>query len=64
MKSFDKIIRFIIVFSLGACTYGFVCEAVKVSAERASGNAGGEILILPLVIILIALGYQIKANQK
>lgn len=64
MKKADKIIKFIIVFLLGFSTYGFIGAAAEAYKNRADGNIGGEILIIPLIIVLIALGYQIKANQK
>lgn len=64
MKKADKVVKFVIVFLLEFSTYGFIGAAVEAYKNRSDGNVGGEILIIPLIIVLIALGYQIKANQK
>ena len=55
-----KIVRDIIILLLGAMIYGFICEAVKISASREVGNFGGEVLILPLMAGLVWLGWELN----
>lgn len=62
MKRFDKIVKFVIIFALGACTYGFIGEAIKVYSSRTDGNFGGEVLIIPMIFLLILIGWQLRAS--
>lgn len=62
MKRLDKIVRSILLMLLGAKIYGFIEAAVEVYGCRADGNVGGEVLILPLMILLIWFGWQLRAN--
>ena len=57
-----KIVRDIIILLLGAMIYGFIGEAVKISASREVGNFGGEVLVLPLMIGLVWLGWEFHEN--
>lgn len=57
MKTFiNQLVKYILIFALGAMTYGFIGAALKASAGRSSGNFGGEVLVLPLLLGLIAFG--------
>lgn len=60
MKTIDKIVLFVIIFTLGAATYGFIGETVEIYSQRSEGNCGGEVLILPLMIALIAFGWELR----
>ena len=59
-----KIVRDIIILLLGAMIYGFIGEAVKISASREVGNFGGEVLILPLMAGLVWIGWEFRKNYK
>lgn len=59
-----KIGRGLILFMLGAMTYGFIDEALEAYGSRAAGNIGGEVLILPLMAGLIWLGWELRGNHK
>ena len=59
-----KIVRSVILLALGACLYGFIGEAVKISASREVGNFGGEVLILPLMAGLVWIGWELRKNYK
>lgn len=63
MKRRNEIVRTVILMLLGAMIYGFVTEAVEVYGSRSSGNIGGEILVLPLMVGLIWLGWQFRAHK-
>lgn len=62
MKKLDKIVRSILLMLLGAMTYGFVEAAVEAYGGRTNGNIGGEALILPFMVGLIWLGWQLRVN--
>lgn len=62
MKRLDKIVRSILLMLLGAMIYGFAEAAAKVYGGRINGNIGGEALILPFMVGLIWLGWQLRAN--
>lgn len=62
MKKLDKIVRSILLMLLGAMIYGFVEAAAEAYGGRTNGNIGGEALILPLMVGLVWLGWQIRAN--
>lgn len=62
MKRIDKIVRSVLLMLLGAMIYGFVSSAAEVYGSRMNGNVGGEDLVLPLMIGLVWLGWQIRAN--
>ena len=62
MKRIDKIVRSVLLMLLGAMIYGFVSSAAEVYGSRMNGNIGGETLVLPLMVGLIWLGWQIRAN--
>lgn len=62
MKRIDKIVHSILLMLLGAMIYGFVSSAAEVYGSRGNGNIGGEALVLPLMIGLVWLGWQIRAN--
>ena len=57
-----KICRGVILFMLGAMTYGFIGEALEVYGSRSAGNIGGEVLILPLMAGLVWLGWELCRN--
>lgn len=60
MKTFiNQLIKYILIFALGAMTYGFIGAALKVSAERNNGNFGGEVFVLPLLLGLIWFGWEL-----
>lgn len=62
MKRIDKIVRSVLLMLLGAMIYGFVSSAAEVYGSRTNGNIGGEAFVLPLMIGLVWLGWQIRAN--
>lgn len=62
MKRIDKIVRGVLLMLLGAMIYGFISSAAEVYGSRTNGNIGGEVLVLPLMVGLIWLGWQIRAN--
>lgn len=62
MKRIDKIVRSVLLMLLGAMIYGFISSAAEVYGSRGNGNIGGEALILPLMIGLVWLGWQIRAD--
>ena len=62
MKKADKVVKFVIVFLLGFSTYGFIGAAAEAYGGRTNGNIGGEALILPFMVGLILLGWQLRAN--
>lgn len=55
-----KIVRDVIILLLGAMIYGFMVEAVKISASREVGNFGGEVFILPLMAGMIWIGWELN----
>lgn len=57
-----KIVRDIIILLLGAMIYGFIGEAIRVYLSREVGNFGGEVLILPLMVGLVWLGWELHKN--
>lgn len=59
-----KIVRDVIIFLLGAMIYGFISEAVQISTSREVGNFGGEVLILPLMVGLVWVGWELRKNYK
>ncbi|MCM1330965.1 MAG: hypothetical protein NC253_16210 [Ruminococcus sp.] len=59
-----RAVRDVILLALGACLYGFTVEAVKVSASRADGNFGGEVLVLPLMAGLVWLGWELRSRKN
>ena len=59
-----RIVRDVIIFLLGAMIYGFISEAVQISANREVGNFGGEVLILPLMAGLVWIGWELRGNYK
>lgn len=62
MKKLDKIVRSVLLMLLGAMIYGFIGAAAEAYGSRTPGNVGGEIFVLPLMIGLIWLGWQIRAT--
>lgn len=62
MKKVSKIVNGILLMVLGAMLYGFIGEAAEAYGSRGIGNVGGEVLVIPLIIGLIALGWQIREN--
>ena len=62
MKRIDKIVRSVLLMLLGAMIYGFISSAAEIYCSRTNGNIGGEALVLPLMVGLIWLGWQIRAN--
>lgn len=62
MKRIDKIVRSILLMLLGAMIYGLISSAAEIYGSRTNGNIGGEALILPLMVGLVWLGWQIRAN--
>ncbi len=62
MKRIDKIVRSVLLMLLGAMIYGLISSAAEVYGSRGNGNIGGEALILPLMIGLVWLGWQIRAD--
>lgn len=62
MKRFDRAVRSIILMLLGAMIYGFIGAAVEAYGSRSPGNVGGEAFVLPLMLGLIWLGWQLRAN--
>lgn len=62
MKRIDKIVRSVLLMLLGAMIYGFISSAAEVYGSSTNGNIGGEALVLPLMVGLIWLGWQIRAN--
>ena len=62
MKKLDKIVRSILLMLLGAMIYGFIGAAAEVYGSRTPGNIGGEAFVLPLMALLVWLGWQIRAN--
>lgn len=62
MKKLDKIVRSVLLMLLGAMIYGLVCSAAEIYGSRTNGNIGGEAFVLPLMALLIWLGWQIRAN--
>lgn len=64
MRKVDKIVRSVILMLLGATMYGFIEEAVKVYSSRSEGNFGGEVLVLPLMVGMIWIGWELRANIK
>lgn len=64
MKKSALITKYIILMLLGAMIYGFIEEAAKIYASRSVGNIGGEILVIPLMIVLIWFGWQLRSNFK
>ncbi|MGN1305333.1 MAG: hypothetical protein ACI4YB_09900 [Oscillospiraceae bacterium] len=62
MKKLDKIVRSILLMLLGAMIYGFIGAAAEAYGSRTPGNIGGEVFVLPLMALLVWLGWQIRAN--
>lgn len=52
----NNAIKFSIVFLTGMMTFGFLQSAYNYSTNR-QGNIGGEVLILPLMVCLVVLGW-------
>ena len=57
-----KIVRDIIILLLGAMIYGFIGAALQAYGNRSAGNIGGEVLVLPLMIGLVWLGWELHEN--
>lgn len=53
-----KAVNAVLIFLAGALTYGMMEDALAVARAR-QGRIGGEVLIIPLMIILIVLGVEI-----
>ena len=51
-----KIMKYLIMFALGMCTYGFIQSAILVVRGRV-GTVGGEILVIPFMFGLIYIGW-------
>lgn len=62
MKKLSKIVNGILLMVLGAIIYGFIGAAAEAYGSRGIGNIGGEVLVIPLIIGLVALGWQIGEN--
>ncbi|MGN1137109.1 MAG: hypothetical protein ACI4SF_12930 [Oscillospiraceae bacterium] len=62
MKKLDKIVRSVLLMLLGAMIYGFIGAAAEFYGSRTPGNIGGEVFVLPLMGLLVWLGWQIRAN--
>lgn len=62
MKKLDKIVRSVLSMLLGAMIYGFIGAAAEAYGSRSPGNVGGEVFVLPLMALLVWLGWQIRAN--
>lgn len=62
LKRTDKIVREIIILLLGAMIYGFIGAALEAYGNRSAGNIGGEIFVLPLMIGLVWLGWELRKN--
>jgi len=52
----NNAIKFCIVFLTGMMTFGFLQSAYNYSTNR-QGSIGGEVLILPLMFCLVAIGW-------
>lgn len=62
MKKLSKIVNGILLMVLGAMIYGFIGAAAEAYGSRAPGDIGGEVIVIPLIIGLIVLGWQIREN--
>lgn len=62
MRKIDRIIKYIIVFLIGGFSYGVICEALIALQMREDGDYGGEAFIIPLMILLIAFGFNMGAS--
>lgn len=59
-----NIVRDIIILLLGAMIYGFIGAALEAYGNRAAGNIGGEVFVLPLMAGLVWLGWELRKNYK
>ncbi len=59
-----EIVRDIILLALGACLYGFIGAAAEACGSRSAGNFGGEVLVIPLFIGLVWLGWELRGQHK
>lgn len=50
------------IFLVGAMTSGFIKDALAVITERNEGNFGGEVLVLPLMLGLVWLGWELAVR--
>lgn len=53
-----KAAHIVLIFVAGALTYGLFEDSLAVAGAR-QGRMGGEVLIVPLIIILIMLGKEL-----
>lgn len=60
MKKKKTAVTFVLLIMLGMTLHSLLQQTVQTFSERASGNVGGEILILPLIVLLIWLGWQLR----
>jgi len=64
VKKVKSIVVVLLLILLGMTVHSVLQQAIRIFSERASGNAGGEVLVIPLVILLIWLGWYIRGIFK
>ena len=60
MKKKKTAVTFALLIMLGMALHSLLQQTVQAFSERAAGNVCGEILILPLILLLIWLGWQLR----
>ena len=60
MKKVKSLFNAVMLIILGALLHGIIQQTLEVISQRSSGNYGGELLILPLMALLVWLGWEIR----
>lgn len=60
MKKVKSLLNAVMLIILGALLHGIIQQTLEVISQRSSGNYGGELLILPLMALLVWLGWEIR----
>lgn len=67
---FKKILRYLIMFCLGACAFG-LAQSVILTVRGRVGTVGGEVFLLPFLAGMVYIGWMLsetyhrdKLNQK
>lgn len=60
MKKVKSIVVALLLILLGMNVHRLLQQTVQMFSERTSGNAGGEVLVFPLIILLIWFGWYIR----
>ena len=60
MKRIKNLLKAVMLVIIGALLHGIIQQALEMISGRNVGNYGGELLILPLMALLVWLGWEIR----